>query len=484
MRLSSPQVLVPNRPKPDIVVVGGGIVGAAVTMRLAGQGHKVTCIAGAEGVSSATGASGAMLGVLGELTPFDEPADLELRLDAWRRHPAWRETLGLPAARAGTFVVAGWDRPPDSAALQAMENAARQHGLRAERVAPGDVPELAPMHEHLVAGVLYLPDEAWVDGPALSESVLSAAVRLGAQVVTESAEAVTRSGDAVTGVRIVGGEFVECREVVLCTGADVPELLRASGLDAGLMPAVVPAKGVGVVLEGQRGPRYVHVLRTPNRQFACGLHVVPRGQHTVYVGSTNRAGSSLPGMTGRATAGEVSQLLTDVTRELAGPLGVWDIGAMVHGRRPLPVDGLPIAGRTAFPGLSVATGTYRNGVLLAPLMADAVAASLEGSGPADLSPQRAAPEVDVAGLLRRGLTELVDHWRHDDSTRWHEHLGPLLCRMTDLAFRAGPEMATAKQRTTEFLLSNGRPEMVPQAVIEFIGMTNDQDPSRIATPVS
>jgi glycine oxidase len=470
--------------KPDVVVVGSGIIGAAVAMRLASHGQSVTCVTGTEGAASATGASGAMLGVLGELTPFDEPADLALRLDAWRRHPAWWDELELPPARAGTCVIAGWDRPGDSAALQAMESAAGKHGLRAERVAPGDVPELAPAYEHLVTSILYLADEAWVDGPGLRRAVLSAAARLGVQVVTDSVRSVMQSRGAVTGVRTVSGDFVQCREVVLCTGADVPELLEASGLDAALVPVIVPAKGVGLVLEGRSGPRYQHVLRTPNRQFACGLHVVPRGEHAVYVGATNRAGGRLPGTAGRVTVGEVAQLLTDLTRELASPLGVWDISTMVHGRRPLPIDGLPIVGRTALTGLSVATGTYRNGILLAPLIADAVMASLNGSGPEALSPRRVAPEVDVLALLRRGLSELIDHWRHDDSNPWHERLSPLLYQMTDLAFGTGPAITTRRRRTAEFLRSHGRPEMVPEAVIELIGETGTQNKNSTAIRIA
>jgi glycine oxidase len=443
-------------------------LGAAGGVRLPAGAHSVLCITGAEGSASATGASGAMLGVLGELTPSDEPCDLALRLAAWRLHPAWRDQLGLPAARAGTFVIAGWDRPADHAALQAMETAAAEHELRAERVAPGDIPELAPAPGELVTGALFLGDEAWVDGPAFRQSVLSAAARLSAGLFADSVHSVTWSGERVTGIRTVSGDVVECGEVVLCAGAAVPGLLAASGLDAALVPAIVPAKGVGAVLAGPSGPRFEHVLRTPNRQFACGLHVVPRGNHAVYVGATNRAGGRLPGTAGRVTAGEAAQLLTDITRELASPLGEWDITALVHGQRPLPVDGQPIAGRTALAGLSVATGTYRNGVLLAPLLADAVAASLDGTGPAALSPQRIIPEVDVLTLLRRGLSELVDHWRHDDAARWHERLTPLLGRMADLAFGPEPAAAAGRRRIADFLQTHGRPEMVPEAVIELI----------------
>jgi glycine/D-amino acid oxidase-like deaminating enzyme len=409
-----------------------------------------------------------MLGVLGELRPHDSPAELGLRLEAWARQPAWWDEIGMSPAPAGTFVVAGPDRPDDLAALRAMEQEARQHGLRAERVEPEEIADLSNAPGYRPTSALYLADEAWVDGPALRQQVIAAAARMGACVVDDKAEAVEHQHGAVTGVRIRSGGLVSCREVVLCTGAAVHALIRMSGLDETLVPAVVPAKGVGLLLEGQRGPRYAHVLRTPNRQFACGLHLVPRGPRGVYVGSTNTAGSHLPGISGRVTADETSQLLTGVTRELASPLNVWDITGMMYGLRPMPMDGIPIAGRTALDGLSVATGTYRNGVLLAPLMADAVCASLDGCGPAGLSPQRLSPHVDTTAVLRQGLGELIDHWRYDNGARWHERLSPLLEQMTELAFGTGPLVEARRRDVAEFIQRHGRPEMVPEVVIKFL----------------
>jgi len=454
--------------EPDVVVVGRGIVGAAVAMRLARGGRSVLTIDVGDPAGSATCASGAMLGVLGELRPHDNPAELALRLEAWARQPSWWDEIGMPPAPAGTFVVAGQDRPDDLTALRAMEDEALLHGLRAERVEPEEITELSNAPGYRSARALYLADEAWVDGPALRQEVIVVAARLGASVADDRAEAIEHEHGAVTGVRTRGAGSISCREVVLCTGAAVHALLRVSGLDETLVPAVVPAKGVGLVLEGSRGPRYAHVLRTPNRQFACGLHLVPRGPGRVYVGSTNTAGSHLPGTSGQVTAGETSQLLTGVTRELASPLNVWDITGMRYGLRPMPMDGMPIAGRTALDGLSVATGTYRNGVLLAPLMADAVAASLDGCGPAGLSPQRLSPPVDVTAVLRRGLGELIDHWRYDNGARWHERLSPLLEQMTELAFGTGPLVETRRHEVAEFVQRHGRPEMVPEVVIRFL----------------
>jgi glycine oxidase len=307
-----------------------------------------------------------------------------------------------------------------------------------------------------------------VDGPALLRAVIAAGVRLGVTTVVDSVEAVVHASGAVTGVLLRGGDVISCGEVILCTGAAVPALLTASHLDSALVPPIVAAKGVGLLLEGRQGPVHRHVLRTPNRQFACGLHVVPRGEHGVYVGATNRVGSRLPGVTGRVTAGEARQLLTDVTRELSSPLDEWDITALMHGRRPMPLDGLPVAGRTELTGLSVATGTYRNGVLLAPLIADAVHADLDGSGPAGLSPRRAAPDVDIVAVLRQGLGELADHWRYDSGAQWHERLSPLLGELAVMALGDGPAAAAKRQRAAALVRRNARSELIPETIIELL----------------
>lgn len=201
---------------PDVIVAGAGIVGAAVSFRLSASGRRVLIIDTAAPVGSATRASGAMLGVLGELTAHDPPADLALRINAWSKQPTWREEAGLPAAAAGTFVVAGRDRSDDLAALAAMEAAAEKYRLRAERVDPGDIAELAAAPGYDPAGALFLADEAWVDGPVLRQLIIAAAVRPGTSVVLDQ-------------LALGNGQQIEARR------RDAAEFLRGHG-----RPEMVP----------------------------------------------------------------------------------------------------------------------------------------------------------------------------------------------------------------------------------------------------
>lgn len=457
----------------DTLVVGSGIVGAAVALRLAHDRRRVHLFAPADRVGGATDASGAMLGVLGETTPEELPAEAALRLAAWQRYPAWLETVEHPISR-GTFVIAGAEREHDVRAIDAMQRAAALSGLRAERVAPEDVPCLDCAPGHALRAVLFLADEAWVDGPSLCRAAQAAALRSGrVTLVPDQVDTVVHRNGVVRGVRTRRGDTYTGEHVVVCVGAAVPALLERSGLDAGLVPRIMAAKGVGLLLSGPAERTHPYVLRTPNRQFACGLHVVPRSAGSVYVGSTNSVGARAPGTAGAATAGEVSRLLDGAIREFSASLAEYAFTATMYGVRPLSADGLPVAGRTAMAGLSVATGTYRNGVLLAPLMADTIAAELDNAEPAaasvNISPRRLVAAVDVPAVLRRGLAELVEHWRYDPSSRWPDVVGPLLDRLASLALHADAAAVDELRTAVELVAEHGRPEMVPEAVRTLIG---------------
>ena len=310
-----------NRPaRADVIVVGGGVVGGAVALRLASGGRRVICLDSSTNQHGASRASGAMLGVLAETTPDEDPADLDLRVAAARRHATWSEELAFTQRDAGTFVVASARRPADLAAIEAMEAAARMHGLPCERVAATDAPGLHPLPEFMPACVLHLPAEGWVSAPDLM-----AALWCARQVTYHRTEVrtVEHRADRVTGVRTAGGETIACDEIVLCAGASTTSILTQSKLET-LLPRMVAAKGVALLLRGDIHDLPPHVLRTPNRDFACGLHLVPRASERMYLGATNRASSVIESL-GAATGGEIAQLLVGGSQELTSKISSWDV---------------------------------------------------------------------------------------------------------------------------------------------------------------
>ena len=446
---------------PDVVVVGGGVFALSVAHRLTASGRRVVRIAptGVEG--SATLASGAMLGVLGEVTSGEDPLDVDLRVrgdEAFRR---WADQDVVPQPQLGTFLVVGSDRPSDLAAAEEAERAAARHALPCATVDPADVPGLEPRRRLRPARVLHLAREGRVSP---SEMLAMLAERGAGQVIDSEALAIEHSAGRVAGVRTASG-FTPCDEVVVCAGAGTQTLLKESGLGAELMPPLVVAKGVGLVLEQRTDAWLDHVLRTPNRDFACGLHLVPRAGSFVYVGATNRA-SRHPQVLGRSTAGEVTQILDGAASELHAGLDGWDVVSVHWGHRGLSADGRPIVGRTEMTGLSVATAGYRNGVLLAPLIAELLQGELDGAGSDPfLTPQRPCSPPRPQAVLEQGIDDLVELLGRED---WTGRARGMVWALAELAVREDEKAARLRAELITGIRRGGRPEMLPEAFVEML----------------
>ncbi|MEO7429993.1 MAG: FAD-dependent oxidoreductase, partial [Acidimicrobiales bacterium] len=245
---------------------------------------------------------------------------------------------------------------------------------------------------------VFLADEASLDGGRLL-GMLGAAnrARPSVTVIHESAATVDRSGVVTTDH---GTELV-ADAVVLAAGMRTAELLQASGLDA-LVPTLFAGRGVSIVA---RSPESVPgCIRTPNRSFACGLHLVPRSDGLTYLGATNRF-TTQPSADMGPNMAELDDLITSGVRELDARLRRAEVVSMAVGHRPVAMDRLPVVGRTAEPAILLATGTWRNGFVLAPMVADLVAEEISGNGTVGKHPFAATrsirpPELDEASIRR------------------------------------------------------------------------------------
>src|SRR5262249_52239981 len=158
------------------------------------------------------------------------------------------------------------------------------------------------------------------------------------------------TGDRVTGVLLASGESLEGDHVVLAGGA------WSSSLLPDLKVRVFPVRGQILILEARRPPRR-HVLVTPR------VYLVPRTDGTVLIGSTLENVGFRKGVTPKALLRLIaSALALDPSLEDSSLADSWS------GLRPGTTDGNPMLGPER-PGLVVATGHYRNGILLAPITA-------------------------------------------------------------------------------------------------------------------
>jgi len=355
-----------------VTVVGSGVIGSAIAWRLARTGQPVTWVTG-DNHGSATLAAGAMLAIYSEVSSHQSDETVELEVTTRRQGrelwTTWLPELGVPAV-SGLFVVGS--SANDLAGLAAIRAAASDYGGSAETVEPTDVPGLHADAGHEPVDAVFLPDEATVDTMTLLDAFHDVLVRdPNVTVVTERAVEV-RDGVVTT----MSGQKVAADVVVLATGAETNSLLAASGLTE-LVPPVLGGRGVSMVVQATE-PTEV-CIRTPNRAFACGLHAVPRAGGLTYLGATNRLTTTPEPAVGPQLA-EIDDLVGGCVRELDRRLRRAEVVSTAVGHRPVTPDRLPVAGRTSEPWLLVATATWRNGVVLAPVLADLVAEELGQPG--------------------------------------------------------------------------------------------------------
>jgi glycine oxidase len=399
----------------DVAVVGGGIVGAAIVWELAQAGRDVIWVVPDSAHRSASAASGAMLSIFSEVSAHQLPETVAMEVDA-RAHgralwsdwlPELTKTSGISVdCNIGTFVI-GANRD-DLESLGAIEKAAAARGAGATSVDPDDIPGFRPERGAEAVAALHLSDEASLDSSALITAMYRAnKATPHVSIVQDDARriAVTTAG---ADLHLLSGACVSAGEVVLAVGVGTTPLLANSGL-ADLVAPVFGGRGVGSLV---RSPSPAPVcIRTPNRTFACGLHLVPRADGATYLGATNRL-TTLNELADGPRLDELDELINGCVRELDSRLRRAELLARVVGYRPVTVDRLPLAGRTATQPILVATGTWRNGVVLAPTIATLIRQEIEHPGSMAshaFSPQRrvVAEALDDASVRRaaKGIME-------------------------------------------------------------------------------
>lgn len=353
----------------DAIFVGGGVVGLSCAWRAAERGARVVVLERAEPPAGATKVAAGMLAPVGELT-FGEPELLELALASARLYPAFVAELEAASGIATGYTECGalhvaLDRD-EAAQLRRRHDLQRSLELEAEWLAPRACRELEPGLTPSFNGGVHAAGEAAIDPRALARALAAAARAAGAELWTgrEVVDGVWE-GERLAGVRTADGEELRAESVVLANGA-------WSGATAWLpeeaRPPVRPVKGEVVELGSRDGePACGRILASER------VYLVPRGDGRLVVGATVEE----QGYDTTVTAGGVHELLREAYRLLPEVAEMELLGA-VAGLRPGTPDNLPRIGPGAVAGLTLATGHYRNGILLAPLTADRIASQLAG----------------------------------------------------------------------------------------------------------
>ena len=355
----------------DVLVVGAGVIGLGIAWRCAQRGLDVTVVDPAPG----TGASATAAGMLAPVTElhYGEQPLLALNLESARRYPAFTDELagvtGLSVGyrRTGTIAV-GWDTA-DLDALHDLHAFGQTLGVSTELLTGQDLRRLEPALAAGLPGGLLAPDDHQVDSRALHAALLTAAEQSGARIVARRVAELRCVADRAVGVGLDGGDVLDASTVVLAAGA-------WSARVAGVPDAPIrPVKGQTVHLR-TGGPLLEHVVRGEVK--GSSVYLVPRGDGRIVLGaSSEEAGFDL-----RPRAGAVYELLRDA-QSLVPVLGEAELVEVSTGLRPATPDNAPLIGPSSLSGLILATGHYRNGVLLTPVTADGIADLITGGSVPD-----------------------------------------------------------------------------------------------------
>ncbi len=348
---------------PDVLIVGGGVIGAACARTLAMQGQSVVLVDAGTKPGAATTASAGMLAPLADTHGQDPLLSLRIRArDLYRELvPTLEDETGIDVGLwtdgivQAAFTAADADRLKGDVAWQ------RQQGFPVDWLEADELRERCPGISAEALGAHLSPEDGALEPPALLDALIRSATAHGATLRRgERVEEITLDGNRVTGVRFAG-DAMDAGAVLIAAGCWSG---RVGGLPRPL--SVEPVRGQMAALDWPAGePRAI--------VFADHGYVLTRGGEAI-------AGSTMEhvGFDASVTDDAIARILATARRifpalEPAAERRRW------AGLRPATPDGAPIVGRDPHvQNLWYATGHGRNGILLAAITAQIVGSLVAG----------------------------------------------------------------------------------------------------------
>jgi glycine oxidase len=350
--------------KPTVAIIGAGVIGLSIGWRLAARGATVEVFDKGAAGSGASHAAAGMLAACAEAEPGEE-ALVALGRDAQARWSGFAAELlavsgvDVELRREGTLVIA----------LTADDQARLNHHLVFQRklelplswITPAETRRREPHLAGKLAGAVFSPEDHQVDNRKLAAALRIAALAAGARINEHRpVRSISSSGGRADGIVLADGSKVAADVIVLAAGSWSRTI---EGLAPELRPPVRPIKGQMLALRmDPAAPLINHVIWAP------GAYLVPRRDGRLLVGATVEE----KGYDTALTAGGVLTLLEAAWRAVPA-VEELPIEEMWVGHRPGSRDDAPILGEGPLQRLVYATGHHRNGILLTPVTADAIA---------------------------------------------------------------------------------------------------------------
>jgi glycine oxidase len=350
-----------------VVIIGAGVAGLAIGWRLAQRGCSVEILERGVVGRGATWASAGMIAPGAEL---DEPGDAlaQFAREARTKWPSFAREIESASGRLIDYVESG--------SLLIAETGERARVLEtkaAELAAAGSkagwlVREKALAREPLLSGdvhgALHVPDDAHVDNRVLAEALLAACIAAGVRMREhcDVRSILVEAGRAHA--VIVNDGTIRADVIVLACGAWM-NLIGGPGTED--LPGIKPVKGQMVACERPAGVRLPAALI-----WGEGVYLVPRRGRLLVGATVEDAGFDT------SVSREVCERLIGAAARIVSALRDWPVAEMWAGLRPRSADDLPVLGASAIAGLYIASGQFRNGILFAPAVADALTAAILG----------------------------------------------------------------------------------------------------------
>lgn len=349
----------------DVAIIGSGIIGSSIAFELAAEKLEVVLLDREE---PGRGASWAAAGMLSAAPDSAEARPLvPLAKESLERYPQFINRIEdatepfMHFSSEGTLqIFAGPNAEVDRDKMVADF---KTLGIRIEPVTLETARKMETAISPSANAVAWLPQESTVDPRSLMEAILAALRHRGVEIRAGcSATSITRQGSTCTGLT-AHGESINAKIVVVAAGCHSANLAGENMVENGWHSRYAPTRPIRGQMLALQSPELDlrRVLRSERG------YLVPRHEGRIVAGSTVED----VGFDKRLTAGGIREIL-NAAIELAPSLAQAQVMETWAGLRPGTPDNLPIIGPTDIDGLVIATGHYRNGILLAPITAKLV----------------------------------------------------------------------------------------------------------------